>query len=317
MPMHERSPRHPCSNAYRRKMNCALVDRKPESDEAKKLIRRMLRPGFYVSLDRVFKKDDTEFWRTQSNEFIRVDQLAEKKPSDFSGVVLGDKGWTLPIAFVQLNETPVFYVDETDRLRGKTTRASKRERVAVVEEIERDGMRLAKTSDDVYLKTRHLTFVRPTKRPEKIGHDERWIDVDLSTQTLAAYEGDKPVFATLISSGKRDDGEEGVEGQETPTGTFRIRAKHLSAMMDGESAIDGPYSLDDVPYIMYFHKAYAFHAAFWHDKFGERKSHGCVNLSPQDAQWLFRWAGPDMPDYWHGAYAREDNPGTLVFVREN
>jgi lipoprotein-anchoring transpeptidase ErfK/SrfK len=82
--------------------------------------------------------------------------------------------------------------------------------------------------------------------------------------------------------------------------------------MDGDHAIDGPYSIDDVPYVMYFQLAYAFHSAFWHDRFGRPKSHGCVNMSPRDARWFFGWATPRLPVGWHGAYPLEGQPQTWV-----
>ena len=59
----------------------------------------------------------------------------------------------------------------------------------------------------------------------------------------------------------------------------------------------------------------SFHSAFWHNLFGRPKSHGCINMSPADARWLFNWAGPPLPEGWHGAYPDEDTPGTLVRIR--
>ena len=57
----------------------------------------------------------------------------------------------------------------------------------------------------------------------------------------------------------------------------------------------------DVPFTQYFHGPFALHASFWHEDFGEMKSSGCVNLSPADAEWLFRWTGPVVPDGWQAA----------------
>ena len=112
--------------------------------------------------------------------------------------------------------------------------------------------------------------------------------------------------STLVSSGK--------EGFETPRGLFRIFAKHVSATMDGLAGNDEAYSIEDVPWTMYFQGNYALHAAFWHDKFGNVRSHGCVNLSPADAHWLFRWATPVLPIGWHGVIADKSNAGTFVFI---
>jgi hypothetical protein len=65
---------------------------------------------------------------------------------------------------------------------------------------------------------------------------------------------------------------------------------------------------------MYFEGSYALHGAFWHDRFGQVRSHGCVNLAPEDARWLFRWTTPLLPAGWHGVVAPRPNIGTWVFI---
>ena len=84
--------------------------------------------------------------------------------------------------------------------------------------------------------------------------------------------------------------------------------------MDGNSANDGPYSIEDVPWVMYFEASFALHGAFWHEGFGGMRSHGCVNLAPSDARWFFQWTEPQVPTGWHGAYATAQRPGTRVYV---
>src|SRR5260221_10197269 len=140
--------------------------------------------------------------------------------------------------------------------------------------------------------------------------------VNLATQTLVAYEGDKPVFATIISSGRHDD-EDKAKDHRTPSGTFRIREKHISTTMDDDSATDGPYSIEDVPWVMYFEKGIALHGAFWHSSFGKEHSHGCVNMLPHDARELFGWVGPKLPEGWHAVRATAENQGTRIIVHES
>jgi hypothetical protein len=113
--------------------------------------------------------------------------------------------------------------------------------------------------------------VAATPPPPALAPGEKWIDVDLSEQTLVAYEGERPVLATMVSTGKEDF--------DTPSGDFRIRSKHVATTMDGNTATDGPYSIEDVPWTMYFHRSYALHGAFWHRQLAS-PGHGCVNLSP-------------------------------------
>jgi len=121
----------------------------------------------------------------------------------------------------------------------------------------------------------------PTSRPLGVGPFERWIDVDLGSQTLAAYEGNQLVFSSLISSG--------TWNHPTVTGQFRIWVRYESQTMDGRR-LGYDYYLENVPYVMYFFEDYALHGTFWHNNFGTPMSHGCVNMKTQDAQWIFNWS---------------------------
>ncbi|MCS7059665.1 MAG: L,D-transpeptidase [Anaerolineae bacterium] len=135
----------------------------------------------------------------------------------------------------------------------------------------------------------------------------KWIFVNLYEQTLAAYEGERLVFASLVSSG--------LPKWETVKGVFRIQYKNrLQPMYNAAGDPDlGEYYLEEVPFNMFFHGDYALHGAYWHDGFGSKKSRGCVNLSIRDARWLFDWSDP-KPSQWGYAQAGPDNPGTWVWV---
>lgn len=122
---------------------------------------------------------------------------------------------------------------------------------------------------------------RPTGRPEGVADDERWINVDLGSQTLTAYEGDTLVFTTRISSG--------TSSHPTVTGLFRVWLRYERQTMNGY-LLGYNYYIENVPYVMYFYRDYALHGAYWHNNFGQPMSHGCVNLSPDDAAWLFHWS---------------------------
>src|SRR5690606_37260734 len=118
----------------------------------------------------------------------------------------------------------------------------------------------------------------------------------------------------LVSTGCVRRGSNPLLNHETPAGSFRILSKHTTATMDGDHAIFGAYSLEDVPYVQFFKGAYALHGAFWHDRFGRPSSHGCINLAPEDARWLFEWTLPTAPGAWHAAYPRAPAKGTLLVV---
>ena len=114
----------------------------------------------------------------------------------------------------------------------------------------------------------------------------RWIDVDISSQRLTAYQGNAAVFSTLVSTGL----------PRTPTviGRFRVYTKLRSTRMRGPG-----YDLPGVPYTMYFYKGYGIHGTYWHNNFGRPMSHGCVNMRTQDAAWLFSWASVGTPVVTH------------------
>ncbi len=137
---------------------------------------------------------------------------------------------------------------------------------------------------------------------------EKWIDVDLSTQTVTAYEGAVPVNHFIISSG--------LPGTPTVTGEFRIWAKtSIQDMYGGNRASGDYYYLEDVQWVQYFFEDYAFHAAYWHNNFGQPMSRGCINMRTEDAKWLFDWASPQS---LYSGWLMSDvaNPGTLVIVHE-
>jgi lipoprotein-anchoring transpeptidase ErfK/SrfK len=113
--------------------------------------------------------------------------------------------------------------------------------------------------------------------PEELADEGRWIDVNLSDQTVTAYEGATAVNEFLVSTG--------TSSHPTVTGQFRIYVKLKSTAMAGPG-----YYLPGVPYTMYFYKGYALHGTYWHSNFGVPMSHGCVNLCTPDAEWLFNWA---------------------------
>jgi lipoprotein-anchoring transpeptidase ErfK/SrfK len=118
-------------------------------------------------------------------------------------------------------------------------------------------------------------------RPEAIGNGEKWIDVNLTSQTLVAFEGNAPVYQSLVSSG--------TANHPTVTGQFRIWLRFSTQDMNGRR-LGFDYFLKDVPYVQYFYQDYALHGTYWHSNFGTPMSHGCVNLPTPSAEWLFNWA---------------------------
>ena len=165
------------------------------------------------------------------------------------------------------------------------------------------------TKEGFWVDDRSAGRVDPAKRwPKWAKNGAKWIDVNLTKQTLVAYEGMKAVYTTLVSSGE-DGLAEGAKA--TRKGIFRVHTKWVSVTMDSD-AVGEEFELRDVPYVQYFEEGYAIHGAYWHDKFGLPKSHGCINLSPDDARRLFFWTDPPLPRGWHSV--GEPLTGTIVFV---
>jgi len=277
------------------------------------LVLRVLQPGFYVSLDRTFEKDGETYWRTQQNGFVLASRTRQKEWSEFHGQPLDGQRWDLPMAVTRSEETTVYRVSERGKLRATRERLERRAWVVV-----RSRRRIGESTylvvgDGRLVREADVLVIQPSTPPAEVGEGERWIDVDLTHQVLVAYEWKQPRYVTLVSTGRTKTPSPELD-YGTPRGLHRIRAKHLTSTMDNDEPGEPPYSLEDVPYVMYFKGAYAFHSAFWHDRFGRPRSHGCINLAPNDAKWLYNWAGPDLPDTWHGGSATEENPGTWVYV---
>ena len=122
--------------------------------------------------------------------------------------------------------------------------------------------------------------------------DGRWIDINIKRQTITAYEGSSAVKSVLVSTG--------IAIFPTPAGRFAVYKKYTSQLMTGGSRASGTYYfLPNVPYVMYFFKAYAIHGTYWHHNFGHPMSHGCVNLTIADSKWFFDWASNGTPVISH------------------
>jgi lipoprotein-anchoring transpeptidase ErfK/SrfK len=136
--------------------------------------------------------------------------------------------------------------------------------------------------------------------------EEKWIEVELATQTLRAWEGNRVVMEFPISSGL---------WSATPKGDFRIWYKTRYQRMKGGSKELGTfYDLPNVPNNMFFYQGYGLHGAYWHNNFGHPMSHGCVNEPLANAAVIFDWAGPVVPEGVNAVRASAENPGTRVFV---
>jgi hypothetical protein len=307
-----------------------LEDLKGEGPIARRMVK-----GFYLALDKDISGGGSRWWKTVGGMLAPYDRIYVQKPvSEYHGVWLaempqkgGDGGasrgqeakadgkskWP-GLGFILYPKAKKYIVSVDHKHVNPGDSVSRFTAVRLTgDSVVIGGLRYDETDDNWWMRANEGTHTDPAAPPSDLAAGEKWIDVNLTTETLVAFEGTNPVYATLVSTGKRNY-EDKEKDHPTPPGTFRIREKHIAATMDGDVASDSPYSIEDVPWIMYFNGSYALHGAFWHGNWGHTQSHGCVNLSPLDAKAMFGWTEPHLPEGWHGVMSTTEKPGTRVVV---
>ena len=278
--------------------------------------------GFAIA--KTFLWQGRAFGLTTELDVIALDRVKLVDPSEFHGVELAE-GETLPVAFVKDRQVPKYGADALGNPLGRGV-FGYREGVKLLDDKRVKGG-LFRTRDGGFAPAASLRILQPrASLPSFATGDRKWIDISIRQQTLVAYSGTRPVYATLVSSGRGGMGtvagssnslsvaeEKELEDESaTVRGTFMIYQKEVSSTMDGDEDRSDSFNLRDVPFVQYFHKGFALHGTYWHDDFGKARSHGCVNLAPIDAAWLFEWTDPSVPADWHGVVNKER--GTVVYI---
>ncbi len=249
-------------------------------------------PGFvYVSyIDRV--EDDGVYYLLEDGGWIpgkgsRVGEYSIFQGLQFISTPYNSFAWPLPfyVDSIPVHNAPGYNALLTDRLLYPYV-----DIVQVYDTQSVDGADWNMIGPDQWVEARILATVTPKTTPPEGVTGNRWIDIDLAEQTLAVYDNNELVFATVIASG--------LEPFYTRPGLFQIYQKKETETMRNSDPTDF-YYLDDVPWTMYFDKARALHGAYWRTRFGYPQSHGCVNLSVGDSHWLFNWANEGDWVYVH------------------
>jgi lipoprotein-anchoring transpeptidase ErfK/SrfK len=170
-----------------------------------------------------------------------------------------------------------------------------------------------KLKEIYYVPAQHLRII-PDEELTPISPDvpdyRKSIEVRLLQQLVVAYEGRTPVFATRAATGARF--RSGTFS--TPVGHYQTFYKRPSRHMAAGDIASNGYDLPGVPWVCYITDGgISFHGTYWHNDYGRPRSHGCVNLTPQAAKWLFRWTSPAVPTHKPFAY---EHYGTYVEVVE-
>lgn len=215
--------------------------------------------------------------QVNDGQWMPASQLAIVRPSEFTGVYL-DGPLAYPMAWVLVpnypSQSPGAEGDQNRPILARYTRVNIFATAIV------DGWEWYLVGPEAWVKQTNIARVLLVDRPPAV--KGRWFAVDLFEQVMVAYEEDTPVYATLVSSG--------LEDWATNEGLFNVWSRQINGHMSGAEGQADFYSLENVPWVMYFDDAISLHGTYWHDGFGYRHSHGCVNLTITDAAWAFNWS---------------------------
>lgn len=282
-------------------------------EDADAVKERTLKKGYVLIIDKYVNIYERQMYRTPYYRFVPRDGTHVVAGPDFRGVPIQSMERELPFGWVV---DPIARVREAPSMEAESEAIGRHVRAKVLETKRGRGevwyrLDLAGQTEgprEGWIASLQFAYLAAIPRPRGVGARERWVHVSLRNQTVAMYEGDRMIFATLGSSGDDE--------HRTPPGLYRIESKRVTATMDNENNLAGPYLIQDVPWVMYFKGSYALHGAFWHDRFGLRTSHGCVNLAPSDARRMFGWIKPDLVAGWHAIFARPGRSGSVVLLTD-
>jgi hypothetical protein len=265
--------------------------------------------GGSVEVWRIATFEGVSYAQVGGAAFIPADNLKFLGRGSYRTKLQGavfDENTKFPFAIYVADETPLLEAPG-GRVVGQKLRY---DRGSVLSTNEVNGKTFLQVEGGWIEKQKGVVLISPEPRPEGVKDGDHWVSVSLTDQTVVAYQGDRPVFATLTSSGRA--GSKGAFW--TVTGSFRITRKYRNKTMEG-SPFGEPYIVHDVPWPQYVFEGYAFHGAFWHDRFGNIKSHGCMNLSAADSKWLADFIYPQLPAGWTNLTPTLDMDTSIINIR--
>lgn len=257
--------------------------------------------GFLFStLHGAVRNDAGELWYIiNPGEYVRSDDLRVVQDSEFTGMKTNRQperpfGWMIVDYWYSLEPGA-----ELDESLPKLPRYTFFEVYDAVEA--NDGWIWYNIGRGRWMRQTYVSVIDITPRPEEIGPNDYWVEVDLYEQSFTAYEGDRLVYAGLISSG--------LNRWPTYEGLFQVEQRFTTTKMSGAEGKVDYYFVEDVPHTMYFDmkNEIALHGAYWHDRFGYKHSHGCVNMPPRDAEWIFNWSEEAPNDLWVFVHTSDPN----------
>lgn len=260
---------------------------------------RVIENGFnYITV-----LNEIDGWvQINGSEWVRSSQTESVNyvVSRHTGVLLPAEGLDYPMAWVLVNlyPSPAPGAEPLESLGflGRYTRVNIYDTVVV------DDHEWYMVGADQWVHQFNVAKLRPlTSIPETVDTDI-WVGINLYEQVVIAYDGATPIFATLVSTG--------LPRWPTYEGTFHIYYRNPREYMSWGTVGDDFYSLEEVPWTMFFDEGRALHGAYWHDGLGYRRSHGCVNMSITDAKWMYDW----VADYLGSHRSSDLETGPAVYV---
>jgi hypothetical protein len=307
LPLDEDDDLLPHTYAHVNKLPLDIYRHPLEAAQGLPPVRTMLSGDWWVSVESMVEFEGQRWYKLNEDEYVPADALGFASPSEFQGVHLQEQP-ERPFAWINRWTQPA--VVPQGAANAAVPPLERYQRVALFAEERRGSDQIwYLVGEDQWVEQSHVSRVDVDPPPPEVGPGEKWIEIDLFEQTIAAYEGPRMIYATMISSGRT--------ATATPEGLYRVYYKVREGKMSNPDVEDGSpawYYIEDVPWTLYFHQGYSIHAAFWHDAFGFLRSHGCVNLAPRDAEWFYHWADPPMPEGERTLYIGSGFPSPWVWA---
>lgn len=280
-------------------------------------VRRTLPHGSMIAFTQMFEHEGRRWLLADDLSVVPAERVRVYRQTAFRGVAINERH-EFPFGWICGGDRPRYERGADGKIVATPDLMKHHELVRLTDETEGKGKhRFRRLRDGGWVRADHVCEVKGTSRmPEGVTDDGRWLYLSTLEQTLVAYEGLKPVYATLHASGRGGvhRGKGDVRNYTTPVGGFHVNWKERFATFSPDPGAPTTFWITNVMFVQFFEQPYALHGAYWHERFGVPTSAGCPNLSPHDAEWLFTFTQPSLPDGWQAIGPARGESGTLVVV---
>ncbi|MSP25832.1 MAG: hypothetical protein EXR75_11860 [Myxococcales bacterium] len=269
-------------------------------------------PGMKVAWTQEFDAEGRTWLLTPDMTLVPKDKVRQKALPSLHGVDFKARPeLKLPLAFFWLDDTPKFRMGTDGKLAKSEEMFSRHEFVnTTLKQARGPGGSYWQVGDNAYVPHNTVSIIKraPFRAPGAGPHD-KWVEIRVTWGYLIAYEGDEPVYATAMSPGQ-----DGIANAKyaTARGVHYVDWKMYSSDMSGHDK-GADWYVQEVPWVQYYKDNFAAHGAWWHNDFGRPRSHGCVNLAPADARFLFRWMDPVIPEGWYAVSPYAPHAKSSIF----